>query len=58
MKIGIIATDIWNSVFLEMAESLADLGQRVVVFTDDRRSPGTKNFLHIHENGLAVIGNI
>ncbi|WP_333654516.1 glycosyltransferase family 4 protein [Dissulfurispira sp.] len=52
MKIGIIATDIWNSVFLEMAESLADLGQRVVVFTDDRRSPGTKNFLHIHENGV------
>lgn len=59
MKIGIIVTNFRNSIFPDIAKSLADMGQEVIVFTDDSRAPDAKDFLHFHENGIEffVINN-
>lgn len=52
MKIGIIAPGIWDTVFIDMATTLALQGHEVAVYTDDARAPSGRNFLRLREHGV------
>ncbi|MCX7140167.1 MAG: glycosyltransferase family 4 protein [Proteobacteria bacterium] len=49
MKIGIVAPGIWNSIHLDMAQALGELGHDVAVYTEDGRAPSGARFLRFRE---------
>ncbi len=53
MKLAIVAPGIWGTVHLELARTLARLGQQVVVYTEDGRAPSGWHFTRFSEEGVA-----
>jgi glycosyltransferase involved in cell wall biosynthesis len=52
MKIGLIATDIWRSLHLDLARELAHQGHDIEVYTEDNRAPSGMRFTRLDEDGL------
>lgn len=52
MKIGLIATSIWNTIHLDQAKALQQLGHRVVIYTEDNRASSGMRFTRLEEDGL------
>ena len=52
MKIGIVAPGIWNSIHLDMAQALGELGHEVAIYTEDGRAPSGARFLRLREGRL------
>ncbi|MDO8931085.1 MAG: glycosyltransferase family 4 protein [Rhodocyclaceae bacterium] len=52
MKIGLIATDIWRSLHLDLARELVRQGHDIEVYTEDNRAPSGMSFTKLDEDGL------
>lgn len=52
MKVGLIATDIWRSLHLDLAKELVRQGHDIVVYTEDNRAPSGMRFTKLDEDGL------
>ncbi len=52
MKIGIVAPGIWNSIHLDMAQALGELGHEVAIYTEDDRAASGARFLRFREGRL------
>ena len=52
MKIGLIATSIWDSLHLDLAREMTRQGHDIVVYTEDNRAPSGMSFTRLDEDGL------
>lgn len=54
MKIGLIATDLWRSIHLDLALEMVRQGHDITVYTEDNRAPSGMRFTRAEEKGLKL----
>ena len=52
MKIGFVATGIWQSGHLEIVYALSQLGHQVQVYTEDQSAPHSRALTHRREQNV------